>query len=110
MIMMENPEVIDITCIDEETDKLILIMTEHRPWNGKPMCKQFHEKANAYAHYVLSEQLAEDWPNRSPKDVVVQLVCAYAPDSTTLAFIDEIKAGLFRLGIGFTYEVRGPCE
>jgi hypothetical protein len=102
---MANPDDIDIIATDRKRSKLLLVMTEHRPWNGDPMRGQFHNKANTYVRYVLSEQFAKDYPDYRADDVIVKLDCAHAPDEATLAFFDTVKEGLAEHGIGFEYEI-----
>src|SRR5262245_34817340 len=102
---MEFPDTIDIIATDPKRVKLLLVMTQHRPWAEEPMRKPFHAKANAYANYALSEQFTADQPDFAPTDVIVKLDCAYPPDQETLAFFRRIEQGLARYGIGFEYEV-----
>jgi hypothetical protein len=103
--MMENPDRIEIIARDPARGKLLLVMTEHRPWDGEPMRQQFLAKANAYAGYVLSEQFTRDRPGLNPEDVVIKLDCAEPPDPETVAFYQEVAEGLRRYCIGFEYEV-----
>ena len=94
---MANPNKIDIIATDRKTGKLLLVMTEHRAWDGEPMRKQFHAKASAYADYVLSEQFAKDRPNLTQKDVIVKLDCACAQGVTRriivthMAHVNNVK-------------------
>src|SRR5262245_4927916 len=104
--MMSDPDTIDIVADDPETGKLLLVMTEHRPWRKEAqMHKEFHAKANAHAQYVCSEQFSKDHPGLKPSDVIVKLDCAHEPGSKTMAFFEEISRGLAQYGIGFEYEV-----
>jgi hypothetical protein len=41
---MAEPTVIDIVAEDPRTGKLLLVMTEARPWNGQPMFDEFLTK------------------------------------------------------------------
>lgn len=104
---MADPDAIDLIVTDRKRGKLLLLITEHRPWDGEPMRQQFHAKANAYAHYVLSEKFTKDQPKHTARDVVVKLDCAYAPDDDTRAFFAKISDGLAQYGIGFECEVCG---
>lgn len=104
--MMSNPDTIDIVAQDPKRGKLLLVMTEDRPWKDRAHLHQdFHAKAQAYAHYVLSDQFTQDHPGLKATDVIVQLDRAHKPGPDTLAFFQQISQGLGQYGIGFEYEV-----
>ena len=45
--MMSDPTTIDIIATDPATGKLLLVMTEDRPWTKPALHQQFLTKANA---------------------------------------------------------------
>ena len=105
--MMSNPNTIDIIAEDPETGKLLLVMTEDRPWKSAVLHQQFLAKANAYANYVLSESFSQDQPGFTPQQVIIKLDCAHAPGESTLAVFNQARQELQRHGIDFQYEVCG---
>jgi len=102
--MMSDPSTIDIVAHDPETGKLLLVMTEHRPWN-QTMNAEFRAKLNTYVHYLRSEQFAKDHPGLKPSDVIVKLDCAHVPGSNTLAFFEQVRGELAQQGIELRHEV-----
>jgi hypothetical protein len=78
--MMEDPDTVDIIAPIAARGKLLLVMTEHHPWDGEPMRQQFLDKAKAYAGYILSNEFASEQPDFKPQDVVIKLACACEPE------------------------------
>jgi hypothetical protein len=104
---MANADTIDIVAMDRTRGKLLLVMTEHRRWNGERMRTQLHYKTNTYARHALGAQFTHDHPGLTAKDVIIKLDCAHRPGQKTLTFIEWLRKGLARYGIGFEYEVCG---
>jgi len=102
---MAERTVIDIVADHPKTGKLLLVMTEARPWNGQPMFDEFVAKLGTYISYTLSDQFNVDHPTRKPSDVVVKLDCAYQPDATMQECFGDVPSKIKQFGIGFTYEV-----
>jgi|SRR5262245_3554549 len=106
---MSEPGRIDIVATDSARGKLLLVMTEHRPWDGGDlMHKQLRAKALAYAGYVMNGGLARDHPRQKPEDVIVKLVCSQAPGPKSVAFFDQVREELRQYGLEFEYEVWKP--
>jgi hypothetical protein len=89
--MMSNPNTIDIIATDPETGKLLLVMTEDRPWNSAVLHQQFLAKVNVYLNYVLSDQFVEDQPGFGPTKVIIKLDAQSHPGKTPWTF--SIKPG-----------------
>ncbi|MGE3805135.1 MAG: DUF6572 domain-containing protein [Gemmataceae bacterium] len=102
---LTEPNIIDIVATDPQSGKLLLVMTEDRPWNGKPMFDQFMAKLGTYVSYALSEQFAQNHAGRKASDVVIKLDCAYEPDEPMRDCFRQAAARLQELGIGFAHEV-----
>lgn len=102
---MAEPGMIDIVANDRQTGKLLLVMTKHRPWNGKSMFDEFRAKLESYVGYALSDQFRSDHPDRKPGDVIIKLDCACPPDAAMRECFGEVPSKLKKFGIGFVYEV-----
>ncbi|MEZ6140747.1 MAG: DUF6572 domain-containing protein [Zavarzinella sp.] len=102
---LANPNHIDIVAEDIAAKKLVLIMTEHRKWDGDNMRRQFLEKVKAYTNYVLSNKFADDWKKYRISDVIFKLDSAHKPDNETISLFDKVNADLSEHGIEFCYEV-----
>ncbi|HMF18478.1 MAG TPA: DUF6572 domain-containing protein [Gemmataceae bacterium] len=105
--MMSDPNTIDIVVTDPETGKLLLVMTEDRPWKGAALQQQFLAKVNAYANYVLAPEFAQEQPGYTPNKVIIKLDCAHQPGKDALLVFDQARVELQKHGIDFEYEVCG---
>ncbi len=105
---MSEPNRIDITAKDSERGKLLLVITEHRPWDDPGlMHKQFQAKVKAYTDYIRGPQFAQDHPGLGPQDVIILMGCRVAPAESALALFERARQELQRQGIGFEYQVMG---
>jgi hypothetical protein len=103
---MSEPNRIDISAEDTERGKLLLVITEHRPWDDSGlMDNQFEAKVQAYTDYIRSPVFAERHPGRGPHDVIIQLGCRVPPSEHALALFERTRQDLQRQGIGFEHQV-----
>lgn len=103
---VENPAIIDLITLDPETDKVVLVMIERRPWGTDPrQLTQIEEKINRYMGYVLDGFLAEQYPQYEGKRVVLRLDCAEAPHGTAERFVAAAEHATGEHGIGFAVRV-----
>ncbi len=60
---VQKPKIIDLIEIDPVSDKVVLVMIEHRAWGAGPhQFQQIEEKINRYLGYVLDGHLAKHYP------------------------------------------------
>jgi hypothetical protein len=103
---MSEPNRIDIASEDPERGKLLLVITEHRPWDDSGlMDQQFRAKIKAYTDYIRGPQITNSHPGFGPHDVIIQLGCRVAPSARALALFEQARQELARHGIGFEYVV-----
>jgi hypothetical protein len=103
---MAEPNRIDISAEDTERGKLLLVITEHRPWDDSGlMDKQFHAKVQAYTHYLRGPQFADRHPGWTPQDVIIQLGCRVPPSEHALAMFERTRQELQKQGIGFEHQI-----
>ena len=103
---MEHPGVLDRVILDPDTDRLLLIMIETRPWeHGDRQRFQIQEKINSYLSFALDGELAEAYPHLAHKAISLQLDCFAYPDDQTIDFLDGIQQQLSKQGIEFTLRV-----
>jgi hypothetical protein len=103
---MSEPNRIDISAEDAERGKLLLVITEHRPWDDSGlMDQQFHAKVQAYTDYLRSPLFAERHPRWQPQDVIIQLGCRVPPSEHALALFERTRQELHKLGIGFEHQI-----
>ena len=103
---MSEPNRIDISAVDNERGKLLLVITEHRPWDDSgEMDKQFRAKVQAYTDYLRSPLFAERHPGRGHQDVIIQLGCRVAPSEHALALFERTRHDLQKQRVGFEHQV-----
>jgi hypothetical protein len=102
---VHNPKVIDLVTEDPDTDEVVLVMLEERPWETEPaQLRQLEAKFNAYLEYVLGQHLAKQYPQYVGRRVRFQLDCAENPRPADQAFFTAMSN--FAAGEGIRWVVR----
>jgi len=83
--------VIDVFAHDPNTDEIVLVMNEPRPWDGsEERLHQLQEKFNAYASFLLDGELAEAHPDLVGKPARIELRCEHMPDARAVELLGMI--------------------
>ncbi len=102
-----NPRVIDLITLDKESDEVVLLMVEDRPWGIDPeQLKQIEEKINSYLAYALAQNLTRDYPQYEGKPVRLQLECVAAPGDAEKPFLTAASNFCASEGLGFAVSIR----
>ncbi len=89
---VHNPRVVDLIRLDAESDEVVLLMVEERPWGTVPeQFGQLEDKFNSYLSYVLGGHLAEEYPQYAGKRVCFELECVGAPGSRELGLLTAMR-------------------
>ncbi|MCH2169448.1 hypothetical protein MK489_01580 [Myxococcota bacterium] len=91
---VQNPRVVDLIGLDQETDEVYLVMLEERPWgseSGDLQLRQLEHKFNSYLAYVLDGHLVEQYPQYAGKAVRFQLDCATSPGDAERPFLTAVS-------------------
>jgi len=108
---VQNPAVVDLITLDKDSDTVVLVMMERRPWNAaREQFKQIEEKLNRYMGYVLDGFLAEQYPQYRGKLVQIRLDCAEAPHGEAVRFVEAMTHATESHGIHFSIAVRPPSS
>lgn len=103
---LEQTNSIDLIAHDPQTDEVVLVMVEKRPWDGSDLqLFQFQEKLNTYLSFALDGEMAEAYPHFNGKKVRVQLECLENPDARLAEFIDLVKRQVAFQDIEFVVKV-----
>jgi hypothetical protein len=88
---VEQAGVIDLFALDPNTNELLLVMHEPRPWDGSELqLFQLQEKFNAYVSFLLDGELAEAHPELVGKKARIELRCAEMPEGRALDLLSAI--------------------
>jgi len=86
-----NPAVIDVFAYDSNSDEIVLVMHESRPWDGSDeQLHQLQEKFNAYVSFLLDGEMTEAHPELAGKRARIELHSAHFPTDDALALLNQI--------------------
>jgi len=99
--------VIDYLGFDAETDALLLVMTEKRPWkHPEEQLFQLQEKLNAYLSFVLDGEMSEAYPQFAGKAVTIRLETQEKPPELSFGFLEHVHDQCRLQGITFEVVVK----
>jgi hypothetical protein len=83
---------IDVVAHDPQTDAVVLIMREPRPWDGSErQLFQLQEKINAYLSFALDGEMTAAFPQFAGKPVVLRLECIQEPAGRAVQLIAAVR-------------------
>lgn len=87
-VTVEQPDVIDLMTIEDETGVVLLTISDHLPlgWR-RPSPPAVQTKLNYYLTFCLDGQLAHGYPEHAHRPVVINLVHKFPPDATALRLL-----------------------
>jgi len=110
---VQNAKVIDLITVDKDSDTVVLVMVERRPWGTDaaalaPQFAQIEEKVNRYMGYVLDGFLAEHYPHYIGKAARIRLDCAEEPRGEAARFVAAMTDAIEDHGLQFALSVLKP--
>lgn len=107
---VENPAMIDLITAAPDSDTVVLVMIERRPWGSAPLqLKQIEEKVNRYMAYALDGFLVEHYPQHAGRPVQIRLDCAEAPHGEAVSFLASMASAIESYGLTFALKVVRPA-
>lgn len=98
---IEQPNVIDITAINEAKREVRLIISDHLPWNvdeGDHLL-MLQSKINGYLDTIESGEFYQKCPSGIGNRLVVEIVAKYPLSENARKLIENCKALLATLGL-----------
>lgn len=90
---------------------LILVMVEHRPWDGSDeRLQQLQDKVNAYLAFALDGELERTFPGHTAAGLTLLLRCIEPPDPMVRGLVQPLRTALAPLGVRFEVQVEGAPE
>ncbi len=103
---VQNPTIVDLITLDTTSDKVVLVMVEHRSWGASPrQFREIEEKINRYLGYALDGFLAEHYPRYEGKAVRIRLDCPEPPSGAAAPFVDAARRAIEAQGVEFVVNV-----
>jgi hypothetical protein len=104
-------DVIDLFGFDQNSDEVLLVMNELRPWNGSDLrLHELQEKFNTYASFLLDGEMTEAHPELTGKRARIELRCATMPDDRAVALLGAIHDQLALQEIRMEVVVADPGD
>jgi uncharacterized protein DUF6572 len=83
--------VIDLFAHDTNTDEILFVMNEPRPWDGSDeRLHELQERFNAYASFLLDGEFTESHPELAHKRARIEVRCAHMPDARAIELLGMI--------------------
>lgn len=101
---IDNTNVIDGMAVDTKNNSLVLLLTDHLPWDDEFLCEYDHlillqDKINAYLAFWESEQYAEQYPDAEVETVVIEIHFKYEIPDNCEKFLQTVQNQLGQYGI-----------
>ncbi|KAF2343109.1 DUF6572 domain-containing protein [Flavobacterium tistrianum] len=88
---VEDKNVIDVITIDKQ-GILVLTISDHLEWDDKnEYLLLLQDKINRYLDFIESGQLAESYPDKADKKIMIQIVFKYQPNKTAEEFLAIVE-------------------
>ncbi len=99
--------VIDYLGFDAETETVLLVIAERRPWNQpEEQLFQLQEKLNAYLSFVLDGEMSDAYPQFTGKTVTIRLETQEKPPEMSFGFLEHVYEQCQLQGITFEVVVK----
>ena len=96
---IDNAEIIDLVTYDR-TGAILLVMIEHRPWDGSPgRLAQVQAKFERYLAFIRTGELVERYPFAAGRPLHIELRSYEEPDVATSRLLEQIRSELSPVGV-----------
>jgi hypothetical protein len=96
---IDNPDIIDLVTYDR-TGAILLVMIEHRPWDGSPdRLEQLQAKFDRYIACVRTGELVARYPFAAGRRLQIELRAYEDPDQATSLVLDQMRSRLAAHGL-----------
>lgn len=102
---IDNLDTIDGMAIDKERQALVLLLTDHLPFEGAGALSEkdhlllLQDKINAYISFIEAEQFRETYPNEEFNIAVIEIHFKYEITKTCENFLNAVQAQISEIGI-----------
>ncbi len=104
---VDNSQIVDLVATAPD-GSLLLVMVEHRPWDGSDeRLQQLQDKVNAYLAFALDGELEREFPGHTAAGLSLLLRCIEPPDAMVRGLVTPLRKALEPLGLHFVVQVEG---
>jgi hypothetical protein len=104
---IDQTGVVDAIGVDGSTGQVVLTISDHLEWD-KNHFMLLQEKLNTYLSFVESGELLGSYPNAKGREVLINVVCKYAPDQNAKGFLSQVNGIVEGAGMKFNCLVFSP--
>ena len=97
---VEQAKIIDLISLDE-SESVVLTITDHLEWSTDDHLFHLQEKVNAYLAFIESGELLDEYPKATGKQVRIEVVCKFRPDDRAIHFLSHFRKIVGSAGFGF---------
>ena len=95
-------DVVDFIGINE-SGAVELTISDHLPWNSEHIY-MLQEKINTYLSFYESGELYESYPDASDKQVIVSIICKYAPSEEIQIILNRFRVVVETSGLSLVWK------
>ncbi|MBN8877477.1 MAG: hypothetical protein J0I32_08020 [Sphingobacteriales bacterium] len=99
-----NSDVVDFISISPKGD-VVLTISDHLEWNNNEHILILQDKINAYLRFIESGDIYQQYPEARDRNIMVEVVVKYDPDSNGKIFLDRVKEILNEAGYEFRFRI-----
>lgn len=99
-----NSNVVDFTSISPKGD-VVLTISDHLEWDNNEHILILQDKINAYLRFIESGDIYQQYPEARDRNVMIDVVVKYDPDSNGKIFLDRVKEILNEAGYEFRFRI-----
>ena len=102
---IDDPNVIDGMALNKENNALVLLLTDHLPWDGENVLSEFdhlyflQDKINAYISYLESGQYTETYSTEQIAFAIIEIHFKYTITENCEKFLNEVQNQIGQFGI-----------
>jgi hypothetical protein len=102
---IEEADKIDGLGLDCEVKEVVLLISDHLPWQGdQTHISKLEKKIGSYINFIKSGQVNEALPQGLGLSMRIKLIHEYQPGRSAEPILDAIEKQLMEIGIAFSYE------
>jgi hypothetical protein len=84
--------------------RCVLTMFDHLPWDDQKHLPMLQDKINDYLGYLQSGQLFESRPDARGRELEIQVICQFYPNTdAAIRFLEIAKDALGKANIHFSF-------
>jgi hypothetical protein len=102
---VEDINTIDFIGTEENSETIVLTVSDHLNWGRTEHLETLQEKLNTYLKFIESGEIFDTYPNAKGKKVKIQVMLKHEPDDEGKEFLRKCTDVILSAGFQFNYGV-----